>query len=248
MADTAILLPGFPGKADRGFFGWCNVVLLTAPDVTMIVDTGSHGDRSLLVEALAARGIAPQSVERLFITHLHYDHCLNADLFPNAEILVSRRDWEYAWSDEPTKRGDLFVPRQYLSYLASRRIRLIEEGDTVASGVRALVLPGHTPGCAGLFIEESGLLIAGDALKSAREFAHRDPGLCFDSLQTALASIERIAALAKFILPGHDSIFALENGQIKGRTPPQVTLTHHANWQLKNGHTVILSAVDQDER
>lgn len=230
-----ILLPGFPGKTDRGVFGWCSVAALETPDGWLIVDTGSHGDRAVLIAALAARGIDPHSVKHLFLTHLHYDHCLNADLFANAEVIVGCKEWAYANSTLPEERGDTYVPRPFLSYLAGRRLLLVGEGDTLAPGIRVLELPGHTPGCLGLFIENHRLLIAGDALKNARDFFHRDPAPSFDCRENSLASIERIAGLSKQVLPGHDSLFSLVDGKIVDHNGPQVAVTHYVDWRRRNG-------------
>ncbi|MDT8902068.1 MBL fold metallo-hydrolase [Anaeroselena agilis] len=235
MTGIEILLPGFPAKADRGFFGWCNVVALKTGDGWLIVDTGSHGDRAVLLQAMAARGIDPLAVKKVFLTHLHFDHCLNADLFANAALILGRKEWAYANSSLPEERGDTFVPKPYLGYLAGRRLNFVGEGDTLAPGLRVLELPGHTPGCLGLLREADGTLIAGDALKNPREYHHRDPALCFDSRDNALASLERIAGLARRILPGHDSAFSLEDGEITGRSAPRVSITHYIDWRRRDG-------------
>ncbi|UCC87526.1 MAG: MBL fold metallo-hydrolase, partial [Anaerolineales bacterium] len=42
---------------------------------------------------LQKEGIHPADVDYVFITHLHYDHCSNAKLFPNAKFVVSRTGW-----------------------------------------------------------------------------------------------------------------------------------------------------------
>lgn len=242
MTGIDILLPGFPGKADRGFFGWCSVAALKTGDDWLIVDTGSHGDRAVLLQAMAARGIDPLAIKRLFLTHLHFDHCLNADLFPNAEIIVGRKEWAYANSPLPQERGDTFLPRPFIPYLAGRRPAFVGEGDLLAPGLRVLELPGHTPGCLGLLREADSTLIAGDALKNPRELYHRDPVLCFDSRENALASLDRIAGLAKRVLPGHDSPFNLAGGTITDRVAPRVLVTHYVDWRRRDGAAVTLPA------
>src|SRR5690606_754944 len=60
---------------------------------TFLVDTGfneamaSARGRTIIkpvAEGLNALGIRPDTVEDVIITHLHYDHCGNHDLFPRA--------------------------------------------------------------------------------------------------------------------------------------------------------------------
>lgn len=230
-----ILLAGFPGKSDRGTLGWCTVAALkTSAGVTML-DTGSYGDRALLLTALENKGIDRLKVNRLFISHLHYDHCLNADLFPNAELIIGIHEWEYANSQLPEKKGDTFVPKCFLPYLVSRQIQFVGEGQYLQDGLRVIELPGHTPGCIGLLLEQQNLLFAADAVKNARDFNFRDPGMSFDSRNNGIASMEKAAQLATNILPGHDSMFSIHNGIITRKDNPKVIVTSFSDWQVECG-------------
>ena len=235
-----VLLPGFPGKADRGFLGWCNVLLLKTKGSMIVIDTGSHGDRPVLLGALAAKGIEPQTIDMLLITHLHYDHCLNTDVFSHASIVVGAKEWEYANSDLPRINKDPFVPKTCLPYIASRRPRLVEEGFYLSEGMKIVELPGHTPGCIGLLCEQDGMLIAGDAVKNARDFFFDDPGMCFDSQTNGVASLKRAAMLAGRIFPGHDSQFSTVNGKIAKPQDPNVVITDFTEWENRNGTAHIL--------
>ena len=61
---------------------------------------------------LAKEGIDPADVKYVLLTHLHYDHCSNAKLFPNAQFLVSRRGLHLTIN--PPVRGmtpDILFPR-----------------------------------------------------------------------------------------------------------------------------------------
>lgn len=235
-----VLLPGFPGKADRGFLGWCNVLALRIQGSVVVIDTGSYGDRPMLLGALAAKGIEPQTVNKIMITHLHFDHCLNTDIFPKAEIVISAKEWEYAYADPSSAQKDPFIPKTCLPYIASRRPTLVEEGHYLLESCKIVELPGHTPGCIGLVCEQEGLLVAGDAVKNARDFHFRDPGTCFDSQANGVASLERAARLAKKIIPGHDSRFSLVNGQIVRQPMPSVAVTDFADWNNAAGITHVL--------
>jgi N-acyl homoserine lactone hydrolase len=238
--NVDILLSGFPGTSDRGTLGWSTVAAVATAKGTMVVDTGSFGDRAVLLESIKRKKIDRLQVATLFISHLHYDHCLNADLFPNARVIVGAKEWEYAHSDEPERKGDTFVPKCFLPYIASRNPVLVEEGRELDDGIRVIELPGHTPGCIGLWLEKDKLVIAADALKNAHDLFFRDPGMCFDSRETSVATIDKIAAMAARILPGHDSLLTIENGKIKRQHQPRVAVSHFVEWQAPKGRCVVL--------
>jgi len=57
---------------------------------------GKGGGERGLREALEKVNIKPEEVDKLIITHLHFDHVANAKLFTNARIYVQKREWESA--------------------------------------------------------------------------------------------------------------------------------------------------------
>lgn len=238
--NVDILLSGFPGKSDRGTLGWSTVASIKTSQGIMVVDTGSYGDRAVLLDSMKRKGVDRFQVKTLFISHLHYDHCLNADLFPNAQVIIGAKEWEYAHSNEPERKGDTFVPKCFLPYFVSRNPLLVEEGQNLDNGIRVVELPGHTPGCIGLFLEEDQLIIAADAVKNAHDFFFRDPGMCFDSRDTNIATMEKIAAMATKVLPGHDCLFTIVNGNLKRTDKPCVTISNFVEWQVKEGRCDIL--------
>lgn len=87
--ELSVLLPGsgFPKLRSA-------VTLLRGEGRVTLVDSGLVDDRPRLLAALHARGLAPEDVDEVITTHLHYDHCGNHLLFPRARYLVSRFDLE----------------------------------------------------------------------------------------------------------------------------------------------------------
>jgi len=68
-----LLIPGLPAKADHFLFGsarWCCCATASA---TILFDTGPYRVRPMLVEALAAHGLAPEQIDTVFVSHLHWD-------------------------------------------------------------------------------------------------------------------------------------------------------------------------------
>ena len=83
------------------FFVWA----IIGPAGAIIVDTGfdeaiSRRRQREIVrpvrDGLAALGVAPEAVADVIVTHLHYDHCGNHELFPQARYHLQDREMAYA--------------------------------------------------------------------------------------------------------------------------------------------------------
>src|SRR5271156_4801683 len=83
------------------FFVWA----ITSPSGTIVVDTGfdeamgKKRQREMtkpVREGLAALGVAADSVKDVIISHLHYDHCGNHELFPQALYPLEDREMSLA--------------------------------------------------------------------------------------------------------------------------------------------------------
>lgn len=107
-----------------GFFVW----LLRSGDRQIVVDTGFRGERTLtrgrrilrsVRAALTQLGYDPEHVRDVVITHLHYDHAGNLDLFPSAVFHLQEREMAFATekrSDGYSHRGRRLVGRDCVSH------------------------------------------------------------------------------------------------------------------------------------
>ena len=93
MPEIEVLLPGFSVNTDQTTLGLCTVTLIRGTKLT-VVDVGHFGRRTMLVETLKSHGISPEDIGRVILTHAHWDHSQNTDLFPNAEIVISTKELE----------------------------------------------------------------------------------------------------------------------------------------------------------
>lgn len=164
-----------------------NNVWLIGDDQQVIVVDPAH-DLEACVEAVAGR-----EVVAILITHGHWDHCRIAPEFAarvHAPIFLSERDC-FLW-EASTGRPDGFVP--------------LTDGATFTVAdvtVRAVAVPGHTPGSTALIASDLGAAFVGDALFPGGPGATRWEYSSFDD---AIASIrDRLFTLppAMAVHPGH---------------------------------------------
>jgi glyoxylase-like metal-dependent hydrolase (beta-lactamase superfamily II) len=166
---------------------------------------------------LRSLNIPPESVRWVVMTHLHTDHAGGLYHFPDAEILVSRTEYEQAAGFQGQLRGYLsnhwpgwftptqldFVPQPLEAF--PKTFLLTEAGDVVL-----VPTPGHTAGHISVILREGPLsyFFAGDV--SYTEQTMLDlvvDGVSLDR-QTALKSLKRTRHFAKnrptVYLPSHD--------------------------------------------
>lgn len=109
---------------------------------------GSGGGHAGLRKALASVQVSPEQIDTVIVTHLHYDHGANLDLFPNACLVIQRDELSHAADPVPTQR--LFYFKEALIDLLGRRrphkLRVIDGDLDLVDGIRILKVPGHTPG------------------------------------------------------------------------------------------------------
>ena len=207
-----LLIPGLPAKTDHFLFGICSLLLLRAAGRTILFDTGPFRIRPLLIEALKAHGLAPKDVDTVFLTHLHWDHVENLDLFAHAEILTPRAEFEYAASPRPNDWG---TPPYVHEILQGMQVTLLpDEEQELFPGVRTLLLPGHSIGLQGLVIDtgEERAVLASDALWSARDAVRGVPDVAFFDSAKAQVSLDSALGAGDIFYPGHDRPFRFQDG------------------------------------
>ncbi|MFI5035741.1 MAG: N-acyl homoserine lactonase family protein [Acidimicrobiales bacterium] len=115
---------------------------------------------------LKAHGHRVADVRLVVNSHLHFDHCGNNMRFPGVPIYVQASELEAA------RRPHYTIP-EWVDFEGADYA--IVGGDThVASGVRVVSTPGHTPGHQSLVIDtpEGSVALAGQAIYSKAEYEH----------------------------------------------------------------------------
>jgi glyoxylase-like metal-dependent hydrolase (beta-lactamase superfamily II) len=66
-------------------FGSCVYVVLLK-DIKIVIDTGSEENQDELIRDLRELGLGPEEVDVVLLTHRHWDHVGNLELFSKAEV------------------------------------------------------------------------------------------------------------------------------------------------------------------
>ena len=168
---------------------------------------------------LVALGHEPRDVRMVVLSHLHTDHVGGLAAFTDAEVVVTRLEWERATGLGGRLRG--YLPGYWPSGV---RLRIVEFGTVPVGPFTGFVdlggdselllvpLAGHTHGHAGLLVrDERGprWLLAGDAAHTAAELSAASPEVG-----------EWARANGVTILTAHDSAAA----SLVGREVPRANL------------------------
>jgi glyoxylase-like metal-dependent hydrolase (beta-lactamase superfamily II) len=252
---VAALSDGAPERALGGFFHgvdaaeWTRAVGIADPAQPLPFNFGTFlvrtGGRTVLVdsglgrvartmgmpgggellERLAEQGVAPEQVDDVVHTHLHFDHCgwdVSGDdgralTFPNATIHVARVELEY-WLD-PSRASEDRAKQARAAILPPHeagRVQTFDGEIDLLPGVRTIPTPGHTPGHTSVMLSSQGehLLILGDAAHHPVHLEHHDwiPGVDLDPAESQ-RSRAKVAALAvergALVTGGHFPILTL---------------------------------------
>jgi glyoxylase-like metal-dependent hydrolase (beta-lactamase superfamily II) len=201
-SPITLLFTGLPARADKFLPGISTVALLRLGGRTLLFDTGPYAYRPILQMRLKKLGVDLGEIDAVVLSHVHWDTAANADLFPNAEIVLHEKELAYA---ETQGSHDADTPGYVGRALRRLRLRPVTGEQEIAAGVRIVELPGHSPGSIGALVGNA--LLAGDAVTCAGDAAAGDIRYQRGYDNRASQSLARALTLADIIYPGHDRPF-----------------------------------------
>lgn len=209
------------GPIGMDYFFW----IIRSSRRTVVVDTGfsplggEARKRTLLADIpLLYRhfGVDPSAAPTVILTHAHYDHAGNLDLFPSSPVVMAEAELSF-WSSRHARRV-LFhhsVDDDALAHLQTvrdeGRLRLFRGSMIVAPGIEVIEVGGHTPGQCVVKVRtsEGVVLLASDAVHYYEEYERDMLFTSVSNLVDMYEGFDQIRAMTEageidHLVSGHD--------------------------------------------
>jgi glyoxylase-like metal-dependent hydrolase (beta-lactamase superfamily II) len=207
-------------EMEMDFYFW----LVRNEHRTVLVDCGFSADQTAFphyrhdthpIKLLSRMGVAPEDVEHIVLTHMHFDHVGNVGLFPNARFTMARAELEF-WTGPLGRKPDIAagaIPEEVEAVqqlFRDGRLDLIDDETTLFPGVVVRPFRGHTPGQIITEVTtDSGLVVlASDAAHFYEEVEKDLPFWLFADLEGMYRGYDHLRELAKRpgvrVVVGHD--------------------------------------------
>jgi len=172
----------------------CNVYFLDFKK-KIVIDTGSKGNRDEIINSLS-QIINPEKVDYVILTHLHYDHVGNIDVFKNAKVYASKDSIE-----EFSKDGyGAVLDKKTLDFFSKTELNELPQNF---EGLEVINTPGHTKGSICLWYQARKILFSGDTLFDKRILGRTDlPTSEPEKMMPSLIKLSKYEY--EKLCPGHD--------------------------------------------
>ncbi len=221
VSETILDGPRDDRVIDFDFYVWAVI----GPGGSFVIDTGFDKDvgrkRDLPVvqdtgTGLESVGLPPGDVRDVIITHMHYDHSGNGDLFPHATFHIQDLEMAYATGRHMCHEvsGGAYEGR-YVADMVRRlyrgEVRFHDGVDEVAPGVTVHHVGGHTLGMqvVRVWTRRGWVVLASDATHLYRNIEQWRP---FPSVFNVgdvvegFRTLHKLASSPNHIIPGHDPL------------------------------------------
>jgi glyoxylase-like metal-dependent hydrolase (beta-lactamase superfamily II) len=163
-------------------------------------------------ESLPLLGTDPASVDRVVITHAHYDHIGNLRQFTGAEVIMSKAEYDF-WTSPIASRAQFaaWSEADEIAQLAELRnqgrLTLVSD-EYRMPGIRLIEAAGHTPGQ--LLVEAGDVLLTSDAAHFYEELERDRPFAVMADLPASYRAYDLVTELASRpgtrLVTGHDPL------------------------------------------
>ena len=152
-----------------------NSLLVRTGEKNILIETGIgnklsekmvriYGQPARLLDNLHAAGVAPEDIDIVINSHLHFDHCgwntVRNDgrivpTFPRAKYYAPEGEWQYA--RHPSERDAIsFISENYDPLVESGQMTLVRGGEEIVPGISVKTFPGHTARMLAVIVSSGG--------------------------------------------------------------------------------------------
>jgi len=152
-----------------------NSLLIRDGKHTVLVETGIgnkldprmakiFAPQAKLMENLAAAKVAPEDIDVVINTHLHFDHCgwntvRQGDqvvaTFPKAQYYVQEGEWRHG--SQQTERDRVsYLSENYDPLIQAGKMHLLQGDQELLPGISVKVYPGHTRHMQAVMVKSQG--------------------------------------------------------------------------------------------
>jgi glyoxylase-like metal-dependent hydrolase (beta-lactamase superfamily II) len=217
----AIFVHGDPHDAPLAmdYFVW----VMRNPDRTVVLDIGfnqAEGERRgrtflrCPTEGLQLVGVDAGEVENVIISHMHYDHVGNLDLFPNARFHIQDDEMAFVTGramTHPALRHSFVLSEvvQMVTAVYGDRVVFHNGDEEIFPGIWVHHIPGHTRGLQSVRVhtKRGWVMLASDAAHYYESLSEGTPFLVHENMYLMLEGFRRLGALVSdlaHVVPGHD--------------------------------------------
>lgn len=151
-----------------------NSVLVRTGEKTILIETGIgnklpekmaqiFGQPAKLLDNLNAAGVAPEDIDIVINSHLHFDHCgwntvrengAIKPTFPRATYYAQEGEWTHAHQGQ--RDGVSYLTENYDPLVESGQMKLLRGAHEMVPGISVEVFPGHTRDMQAILIQSGG--------------------------------------------------------------------------------------------
>jgi glyoxylase-like metal-dependent hydrolase (beta-lactamase superfamily II) len=209
------------GPMPLDYFVWA----IVGETRTFVFDTGfdagmaQRRSRTLLRpvgDGLRLIGIDPEKVEDVILSHMHFDHCGNYDLFPKARYHLQDAEMAYC-TGRCMCHAHLRIPFEVadvsdmIGKIFADRVTFHDGVSEVAPNLTVHRVGGHSRGLqiVRVLTRRGWVVLGSDASHFYANFEQGRPFPVLDSVSDMLegfATMRRLASSPNHIIPGHDPL------------------------------------------